>query len=471
MTTPDTASNYWVDSAGDAESWPPATGRHEADVVIVGAGFTGLWTAYYLAEQRPDLEIAVLEGETVGHGASGRNGGWVIGNLAGLDRLIGDLALPERRALCAQLADNVDQIGRITEREAIDAEFHKGGTLDAAARYPEQVAIQKAHRAALIELGHAADDCLWLDGPALAERAAFRNGYGALFFRHTATVHPMKLVRGLARAVERRGVTIHEHSRVRYVAPHQVITTNGAQFSARHIVQATEGYSESLAGLGQRVLSVRSLVIATEPLADNVWARVGLLARPTFCDASRVINYGHRSRDGRLVFGARGAYPLGGAPKHDHAITPADIEMRRRLLLDLCPGLPEDVAVSHGWGGSLGLSRRFRPHAIVDSKTGLATAGGYAGEGVAASHLMARTTAELIAGEDTPRTRAPWAHSDVAAEALLKRWEPEPIRWLAAQTISACYGAEESLLRRGHGDNRFARAVMRANDRFAAIIE
>ncbi len=146
--------------------------------------------------------------------------------------------------------------------------------------------------------------------------------------------------------------------------------------------------------------------------------------------------------------------------------------MRRRLLLDLFPGLPEDLAVSHGWGGSLGLSRRFRPHAIVDSKTGLATAGGYAGEGVAASHLMGRTTAELMAGEDTPRTRAPWAHSDVAAEASAQaRWEPEPIRWLAAQTISACYAAEESLLRRGHGDDRSARAVMRANDGFASIIE
>lgn len=471
MTATDTACNYWVDSAGEARARPAAEGRREADVVIVGAGFTGLWTAYYLAKNRPELEIVVLEAETVGHGASGRNGGWVIGNLAGLERLIGDLEKPARRAICAQLADNVDQIGRVTKREAIDADFHKGGTLDAAARYPEQIAIQKAHRAALIELGHDAEDCVWLDGPELAARASFRNGYGALFFRQTATVHPMKLVRGLARAVEQHGVTIHEHSRVRYLAPRHVITTDGAQFAARHIVQATEGYSEDLAGLGQRVLSVRSLVIATEPLSDEVWARVGLLARPTFCDASRVINYGHRSRDGRLVFGARGAYPLGGAPKQDHAITPAEIEMRRRLLQDLFPGLPADLVVTHGWGGSLGLSRRFRPHAIVDPRTGLATAGGYAGEGVAASHLMGRTTAELIVGEDTPRTRAPWAHRDVVPDALLKRWEPEPFRWLAAQAIASSYGAEESLLRHGRGNNGLARGIMRANDAFAGIIE
>ncbi|MGN8157793.1 NAD(P)/FAD-dependent oxidoreductase [Salinisphaera sp. RV14] len=470
MTVPDAASNYWVDSVGDAASRPPAADRHEADVVIVGAGFTGLWTAYYLSGIRPQLDIVVLEAETVGHGASGRNGGWVIGNLAGLERLVGDLDLSARRAICAQLADNVDQIGRVTEREAIAADFHKGGTLDAAARYTQQVAIQQAHRTSLIELGHAPEDCLWLDGPALAARAAFRRGYGALFFRHTASVHPMKLVQGLARAAERRGVTIHEHSRVRYLAPHHVITANGAQFNARHIVQATEGYSGGLAGLGRRVLSVRSLVIATEPLSDEVWARVGLAGRPTFCDASRMINYGHRSRDGRLVFGARGAYPLGGAPKQDHAISSADIELRRRLLLDLFPGLPADLAVTHGWGGSLGLSRRFRPHAIVDSKTGLATAGGYAGEGVAASHLMGRTTAELIAGQDTPRTRAPWAHRDVAADALLRCWEPEPVRWLAARTISASYATEESLLRCGC-DNALARAVMRANDRFAAFIE
>ncbi|MES1953976.1 NAD(P)/FAD-dependent oxidoreductase [Salinisphaera hydrothermalis] len=470
MTAVDSACNYWVDSAGEPGVWPAAEGRHDADVVIVGGGFTGLWTAYYLTTLRPELAVTVLEAETVGHGASGRNGGWAIGNLAGLERLIGDLDRTARRAICAQLADNVDEIGRVTAREAIEADFHKGGTLDAAARYPQQVAMQKAHRDALIELGHAPEDCVWLDGPALAERAAFRDGYGAVFFRHTASVHPMKLVRGLARVLAQRGVTISEHSRARYLAPHHVITTNGAQFNARHIVQATEGYSECLAGLGRRVLSVRSLVIATEPLSEAVWARVGLGDRPTFCDASRVINYGHRSRDGRLIFGARGAYPLGGTPKQDHAITPAEIEMRRRLLLDLFPGLPEDLVVTHGWGGSLGLSRRFRPHAIVDPHTGLATAGGYAGEGVAASHLMGRTTAELIVGEDTPRTRAPWAHADAAIDQVLARWEPEPLRWLAAQTISASYGAEESLLRRGC-DGALTRSVMRANDGFAAIIE
>lgn len=471
MSQTDSTVNFWADSAPVVPGRAVLAGRRDADVVIVGAGFTGLWTAYYLKQQQPTLDIVVLEAETVGHGASGRNGGWVIGNLAGLERLVGDMDIAGRRAICAQLADNVDQIGRVTAAEAIDADFHKGGTLDAAARYPQQVAIQKAHREALIELGHRADDCLWLDADELARRAAFRQGYGALFFRHTATVHPMKLVRGLARAVEAAGVTIHEHSRVRYIAPHQVITADGSQIAARHIVQATEGYSESLAGLGRCVLSVRSLVIATAPLTEEVWARVGLADRPTFCDASRVINYGHRSRDGRLVFGARGAYPLGGAPKQDHGITAADIAMRRRLLLDMFPDLPADLAVDYGWGGSLGLSRRFRPHALYDRATGLATAGGYAGEGVAASHLMGRTTAELLLGVDTPRTRAPWAHVDTRLDDLLRRWEPEPVRWLAAQTISAAYGAEESLMRRGHGDSGLARGVSRLNDRFATIIE
>lgn len=470
MTDSDAAANYWLDSADPAEPRPAAAGSNTVDVVIVGAGFTGLWTAYYLAENRPELTIAVLEAETVGHGASGRNGGWVIGNLAGLERLIGDLTARERRAVCAQLADNVDQIGRVTGREAIDADSHKGGTLDAAARYPQQVAIQQAQRESLIELGHAPEDCLWLDERALADEACFRNGYGGLFFRHTATVHPMKLVCGLARAVEQRGVALYEHSRVRYLAPHHVITVDGAQFRARHIVQATEGYSGTLAGLGRRVLSVRSLVIATEPLPETVWARIGLAKRPTFCDASRVINYGHRSRDGRLIFGARGTYPLGGAPKQTHAITEAAITMRRRLLRDLLPGLPEDLTVTHGWGGSLGLSRRFRPHAIVDHRSGLATAGGYAGEGVAAAHLMGRTTAELIAGIDSPRTRAPWAHVGVVPDAVLRCWEPDPVRWLAAQAIGASYSAEESLMRRGHG-GRLTQRLARLNEGLAGYIE
>lgn len=240
---------------------------------------------------------------------------------------------------------------------------------------------------------------------------------------------------------------------------------------AREVVQATEGYSEDLAGLGRRVLSVRSLIIATEPLPAAVWARLGMAARPAFCDCSRLINYGHRSADDRLVFGARGVYPLGGAPRHAQAIDAPAVAGRRRLLADLLPGLPADVAVEYGWGGSLGVSRRFRPHAIRVPRVGLATAGGYAGEGVAGAHLMARSLAELILGCDTPRTRAPWAHADRPIEAVLRRWEPEPLRWLAGRAVDAAYAAEERALRAGRGATPGLRMLARLNHRVSDYLE
>src|SRR5699024_9069493 len=126
-------------------------------------------------------------------------------------------------------------------------------------------------------------------------------------------------------------------------------------------------------------------------------------------------------------------------------ITRADIRMRHELLADFFPPL-KDVSIAYGWGGSVGLSRNFRPHALVDRQRGIATAGGYAGEGVAASHLMSRTLAELILAVESERTTMPWAWADTLLEKTLKRWEPEPMRWLTARTINFCYDQEESLM-------------------------
>lgn len=213
MSAPPAAgANYWRASAPAAPPRAALAASRQADVVIVGAGFTGLWTAYYLSERNPALSIVVLEARRVGHGASGRNGGWVVGSLAGLARLVEGLAPGARAALCAQLADNVDQIGRVLAAEGIAADFNKAGILEVAARYPEQRARALARRSALLEAGHAAADCQWLAPAELAAIATFRGASGALWFRQAATVHPVELLHGLAAVLEARGVVIHEHS-------------------------------------------------------------------------------------------------------------------------------------------------------------------------------------------------------------------------------------------------------------------
>ncbi|MCK0746246.1 NAD(P)/FAD-dependent oxidoreductase [Chromohalobacter nigrandesensis] len=466
----DARCNFWASTlAEQPTSRPHLAGNVQADVAIVGAGFTGLWTAYYLKRLSPELEIVVLEAERVGHGASGRNGGWVVGNLAGLERHIGGLPLQERRECCGVVADNVDEIGRVLAREGIAADFNKDGALYAAARYRDQIAIQRDYLHHLHELGHSEEDCHWLEAEQLAEKAHFRDGYGGIYHRQVATLNPAKLVAGLAELVERLGVTIHEQSRATELG-RNVVSTHEGSVEAPTVVCATEGYADRFHDFKRHVIPVQSLVIATEPLSDTTWEAVGMSERLAFSDASRLINYGHRTADGRIVFGARGNYRLGARPKADQAIGDEAIRMRRDLLVDLLPAL-EGVRIDYGWGGSLGLSRNFRPHAIFDRASGLATAGGYAGEGVAASHLFGRTLADMILGRDTKLVRMPWAFTNASHRQLIKRWEAEPLRWLAAQAITYSYAGEESLMRRGKSAPLLKRSLKRMNDYFASIIE
>nr|WP_299242035.1 FAD-binding oxidoreductase [uncultured Halomonas sp.] len=466
----DMQHNFWASTVAERpEQRPRLEANTQADVAIIGAGFTGLWTAYYLKMHAPHLAIVVLEAERVGHGASGRNGGWVVGNLAGLERHVGKLPMEQRRECCQVLADNVDEIGQVLERESIAADFNKGGAIYAAARYPDQIAIQKDYLAHLHALGHDEANCSWLDADQLAEKARFRNGYGGIYHRQVATVNPAKLVAGLAETVERLGVTIHEHSRATTISDHTINTHHGS-VEARNIVCATEGYADDFYDFRKHVIPVQSLVIATEPLTDDVWQEIGMAERPAFADASRLINYGHRSADGRLVFGARGSYAFGGKSKHSMAISPEDIRLRHDLLADLFPVL-KDVRISHGWGGSLGLSRNFRPHGILDRESGIATAGGYAGEGVAAAHLFGRTLADLILERDSRLASMPWAFANVSHRHLIKRWEPEPLRWLTAQAITYSYAGEEALMKRNKPAPLIKPALMKANDFFASLIE
>lgn len=466
----DQRCNFWTSTIAERPQPRPSLAANvHADVAIVGAGFTGLWTAYYLKRLSPSLDIVVLEAERVGHGASGRNGGWAVGNLAGLERHIGDLPQEERRRCCGVVADNVDEIGRVLAREGIQADFKKGGAIYAAARYRDQIAIQRDYLHHLHELGHSEADCYWLDAERLAEKARFRDGYGGIYHRQVATVNPRKLVTGLAEAVERLGVTIYEHSRATTLDRQRVSTHEGA-VEAPSIVCATEGYADRFHDFKRHVIPVQSLVIATEPLSDALWQEIGMAERPAFADASRLINYGHRTADGRIVFGARGTYALGAKPKADQAIGDDAIRMRRDLLVDLFPAL-EGVRIDYGWGGSLGLSRNFRPHAILDRFSGIATAGGYAGEGVAASHLFGRTLADLILERDSELARMPWAFVGASHRQLIKRWEPEPLRWLAAQAITYSYAGEEALMRRNKPAPLIKPALTRVNDYFASIIE
>ncbi len=416
--------SFWLDSVpGDLTPAPALAGDTDVDVVIVGGGFTGLWTAYYLATASPELRIAVCEQEIAGFGASGRNGGWCSAlfpaSLAKLTRLAGrESAIAMYRAM----QHCVDEVGRVAAAEGIDCHFDKGGTISLI-RSATQLQRARAEVAQAREFGFGEEDICVLTASEAAERVAATNVLGATYTPHCAAIHPARLVRGLAEAVRRRGVALFERTPVTEITPGAVRTPLGT-VRARYVVRATEGYTPQLPGLHHAVIPVYSMMIATEPLPEQTWEQIGLAGRPTFGDHRHLTIYGQRTRDGRFAFGGRGApYHAGSAIRPDFDRDQRVFAALRRTLTELFPVIG-DVGISHTWGGPLGIPRDWCASVGLDRATGVGWAGGYVGDGVATTNLAGRTLADLILGADSELTRLPWVNH------RSPRWEPEPLRWL-----------------------------------------
>jgi len=449
------ALSLWHETADD--DWVPRPGlpgSTEADVAIVGAGFTGLWTAYYLAVASPSLRVVVLEGEVAGFGASGRNGGWcsalfpssAAGIARAADRSGASKSGSGREAATRMLRamqDTVGEVGRVVASEGIDAHWQQGGTLTLA-RHPVQLRRLRAEVADARTWGLGAEDLDLLDAAEARARAAASHVHGATYTPHCAAVHPARLVRGLAQAVERRGVTVHEQTPVRAVRPWRVDTEAGS-VRAEVVVRATEGYTPVLVGERRTLAPVYSLMIATEPLSDDVWARIGMAGRPTLTDARHLIIYCQRTADGRLAFGGRGApYHFGSRVRPGFDREPGVFRQLEKALRELFPQIG-DARITHRWGGPLGVPRDWHASVGLDKATGVAWGGGYVGDGVGTSNLAGRTIADLVLGRQSPLVDLPWVgHRS-------RRWEPEPLRWLGVNTglrVMSVADLEERLTRR-----------------------
>ena len=436
--------SLWMDQLDESlTARPTLTADLHADVVIIGAGYTGLWTAYYLKRQAPQLRIVVLESEIAGFGASGRNGGWLMGNLLGQDNLLAEQSSAARKQAYDLLHGIPDEVASVLQREQIDCDYRKGGVLYCAARYPEQLSSLQSQLAEYRALGLDESDYRWLTPVDLAKQLQLRNAYGAIHTPHCATIQPAKLVRGLARFVTAMGVELYEQSRVTDWQSGLVRTATGS-VRADWIVPAVEGYAASLPPLGNHQLPVQSLMVATEPLSKEIWADIGLEHGQAFSENSRQVTYGQRTADDRLVFGARGGYRFGGKLRDDFNLSEDERDLRRYLFSELFPQL-KNVRITHAWGGNLGMARRFRPHMLVDRANGIALAGGYGGEGVGASNLGGRTLADLILGQQSELTAQPWVLGEQPISRL-PSWEPEPLRWLGYNAIIQSFVHEDRVL-------------------------
>jgi glycine/D-amino acid oxidase-like deaminating enzyme len=429
---------------GSLEPSDPLSGDLEADVAIAGAGYTGLWTAYYLSQADPGLTIAVCERDIAGFGASGRNGGWCSAlfpaSLAKLERMAGrSAAIAQYRAM----QQTVDEVGRVVAAEGIGCHWAKGGTVQLA-RSSTQLERAREEVAEARSYGFGEEDLRLLSAAEAGDIAAASGVSGGTFTPHCAAIHPARLVRGLADAVRRRGVRLFERTPVREIRPGALVTATGT-VRARYVVRATEGYTALLPGLRRTVAPVYSLMIATAPMPEAVWAEIGLATRPTFSDLRHLIIYGQRTADGRFAFGGRGApYHLGSAVRPGFDRVPSVFAALRRTLAELFPVLG-DVEVTHGWGGPIGVPRDWCASVGLDRGTGLGWAGGYVGDGVSTTNLAGRTLADLITGNDSEITRLPWVgHRS-------PQWEPEPLRWLGVNAgLQVMSWADRQEARTGH---------------------
>lgn len=436
--------SLWLEDVAPIRLRPPLDGPSDADVAILGAGFTGLWTALYLLERDPSLDVLVVEREFSGYGASGRNGAWcspyINVEIAGLVRRFGE----ERgRALHRTMLDTVDEVGRRAEIEGIDAGYVRAGML-VVARDGAQEVEARAAVAAYAEHGFGGD-YHYIDAEELTERIRISDARGALHCPRAATLHPGRLVRGLADAVERRGGRIVEGTNATGVSPRgergsrPVLHTVRGDIRADTVVLAGEAYLAGLPGAERLLLPLCSLIVVTEPLPRGVWDLIGWEARELVASERLTVEYLARTEDGRVLFGGRGApYRMGSRidpGTEQHGPTLARIE---RALREWFPRL-RDIRTTHHWGGVIGVPRDGLMTATHNPRTGLALGGGYTGGGVAASNLVGRILADLVLDRDTEITALPIVNR------TLRPWPSEPLRWAGVRAVTGSFRALDAL--------------------------
>jgi glycine/D-amino acid oxidase-like deaminating enzyme len=418
--------SFWLETSGDnLTSRPRLDGSIDVDVAVMGAGYTGLWTAYYLLRRDPSLRVAVVEREIAGFGASGRNGGWCYPGFPVSTGLLRErFGTESARAIAHAMFETVDEIERVLTDEEIDAHWVRGGALRLARGEHQRTSVENAYKT--LEAFGLADCYQFLNAAETAERVHVTDTVAALYTPAGASVHPARLARGLARSVERHGGTIYEQTPVVDFepGPRPRLVTPFGDVRAKTIVLAGEAYSQQLPKLQRTLVPMYSLIVLTEPLAQSDWELIGWRNRELVASSRMSVDYLNRTADGRILFGGRGA------PYRMHSLIDDSLDrhgpthdMLRRMTVEWFPML-KDVRFTHAWGGPLGMPRDWMPTTSYDAAGGVARAGGYTGQGVATANLLGRILTDLISGEVTALTQLPTVNH------RSPRWEPEPLRWL-----------------------------------------
>ena len=449
------ARSLWLDGVPGSLAPRAALGGDIAcDVAIVGAGLCGLWTAYSLAVADPGLRIVLIERAVAGYGPAGRNAGFVSAGIAGEARAYAhrhgmDAVVRAARAII----DTIDHVGGVVAHEGIDCGWVKGGSLRIATSAPQLGRIERTI-AAKHAKGWTEDDIHAVSADEVRSRIRVEGARGGSFTPHCARVDPARLARGLADACERHGVTIYEGTEAEAIEAGRVRCAGGT-VHAEVVVRATESYTVGLPHQRRRYLPIFSHMIATEPLPVATWEALGWSGCETLADQHHLFVYGQRTQDGRIAIGGAAA------PYHfASAIREADEtqrEVRARLEVALGKLFPPAAGarITHSWGGPFAVPRDWSMAICFEPGSGLATAGGFSGHGQTAACLAGRTLADLILRRESDLVTLPFVGH------VSRSWEPEPMRLLAARTLSGLLAAADRFEDRTDREARFVRLVER----------
>ncbi len=423
--------SHWWQQIGAPEPRPELPGNLTADVAIVGAGYTGLWTAYYLKQAKPELRVVVIEQRHVGYGASGRNGGWLTNAITGgREQYVKSHGRDAAARFQLAMNETVDEVIRVAGVEGIDADIKKGGEFNVAYTPAQEARIRAAAEA---EQRWPHTDVQLLEAPEATAKINVAGTRAAIWHPHCARIQPAKLASGLADAALRLGVEIYERTRAVEIAPHKVRTTHGT-VTADFVVRATEGFTSGLKGLRRLWLPMNSSLIATEPLGAEVWDELHWSEGETLGDFAHVYMYAQRTADDRIAIGGRGVpYRFGSRTDTDGQTPEITVETLSEILHRFFPAT-RGAAIDHVWSGVLGVPRDWAATVGLDRETGLAWGGGYVGTGVTSTNLAGRTIADLVLERDSDLVTLPWVNHRV------RKWEFEPLRWVATKGLYTAYG-------------------------------
>ncbi|MGW7690605.1 NAD(P)/FAD-dependent oxidoreductase [Streptomyces asiaticus] len=415
---------YWLDDPGRPGPRPALVGEEQCDLLVVGGGYSGLWTALIAKERDPDREVVLVEGQEIGWAASGRNGGFCAASLThGLGN--GAARWPDELAELERLGHrNLDAIESAVERYGIDCDFERTGEIDVATE-PYQVAELREAGELAAELGVGEQE--FLDRDAVRAQIDSPTFLAGLWDRRgVAMLHPARLAWGLARACAELGVRIYEHTpaeRLASAGAGMAVRTPYGRVRARQVALATNAFPALVRRVRPYITPVYDHALMTEPLTEEQLAAIGWRGRQGLSDTANHFHYFRLTADQRILWGGYDIiYRYGGRVRAEYDHHPATYRTLAEHFFRCFPQL-EGVRFSHAWGGAIDTCSRFS--AFFGSAHGgrVAYALGYTGLGVGATRFGAEVMLDLLAGERTERTRLEMVRSKPLP------FPPEPVRW------------------------------------------